>query len=201
RFHPQAEEVGRWKLTVADARGEEVTSFQGHGNPPGEIAWDGRSKEGRPVTPGLTYSYVFEAFDKAGNKRRFVGPGFRVSAYRTAGAEGPVMLFSGAELSGSDGDHDLSSDAGADPDDARGIGLSQVLIVCPGARSGPNKSLGTLTTLCSRFLATGSRSRCAPRCASGAPRPAAGAQPRTARRQRRREEGAPREEGKELEHE
>ncbi len=123
RFHPQADDVERWKLTVADARGEEVTSFQGRGNPPHEIAWDGRSKEGRPVTPGLTYSYVFEAFDKAGNKRRFVGPGFRVSAYRTAGAEGPVMLFSGAELSGSDGNHDLSSDAGANPDDAPPIVL------------------------------------------------------------------------------
>ena len=126
RFHPQAEDVERWKLTVADARGEEVTSFQGHGNPPGEIAWDGRSKDGRPVTPGMTYSYVFEAFDKAGNKRRFVGRGFRVSAYRTAGAEGPVMLFSGAELSGSDassGAGELSSDGSGNPDAAPPIVL------------------------------------------------------------------------------
>ena len=36
------------------------------------------------VTPGLTYSYVFEAFDRAGNKRNIVGPGFTVPAYRIA---------------------------------------------------------------------------------------------------------------------
>ena len=52
--------------------------------PPEEITWDGRSSRGEPVTPGLTYSYVFEAFDRAGNKRNFVGEGFRLTAYRLA---------------------------------------------------------------------------------------------------------------------
>jgi len=54
----------RWKLTVADSRGQTVALFEGKGDPPKEIVWDGRSVSGVPVTPGITYSYVFEAVDK-----------------------------------------------------------------------------------------------------------------------------------------
>jgi len=98
RFRPEFEGVERWKLTVADSRGESVVSFEGKGDPPAEIAWDGRSKNGTPVLPGLTYSYVFEAVDRAGNKRNFVGQGFQVSAYRLDGEDGPLLAFTGAEL-------------------------------------------------------------------------------------------------------
>ena len=82
RFRPQVEGVERWKLTVANARGEAITTFQGRGDPPEEIVWDGRTAQGEPATPGLRYSYVFEAFDRAGNKRNFVGEGFQLTAYR-----------------------------------------------------------------------------------------------------------------------
>jgi hypothetical protein len=60
--------------------------------------WDGRSASGTPVTPGLTYSYVLEARDKAGNKRNFVGQGFKVSSYRFETAEGPTMTLTAREL-------------------------------------------------------------------------------------------------------
>ena len=50
------------------------------------------------MTPGLTYSYVFEAFDKAGNKRNVVGQGFAVTAYRIDAPEGQTLLFSATEL-------------------------------------------------------------------------------------------------------
>jgi hypothetical protein len=92
RFHPQVTEVKRWKLTV--------TTYAGEGAPPREIVWDGRSKSGEPVVPGLTYSYVFEAYDRAGNKRNFVGDAFTVSAFRLQSAEGPILVFSGRELAG-----------------------------------------------------------------------------------------------------
>jgi hypothetical protein len=98
RFRPEVEGVERWKLTVANSRGESVASFEGRGEVPAEIAWDGRSKSGAPVMPGLTYSYVFEAVDRAGNKRNFVGRGFQVNAYRIDAADGPVLVFTGAEL-------------------------------------------------------------------------------------------------------
>src|SRR5207249_2707310 len=69
RFHPQVKGVERWRLVIADSRGNAVASYMGHGDPPAEIAWDGRSAGGAPAVPGLTYSHVFEAWDRAGNKR------------------------------------------------------------------------------------------------------------------------------------
>jgi len=98
RFQPSVKDVERWKLMVADSKGQTVTTFQGKGDPPKEIAWDGRSQNGALVTPGLTYSYIFEAYDRAGNRRNFVGEGFRVSAYRLESPDGPVLVFSGQML-------------------------------------------------------------------------------------------------------
>jgi len=97
-FRPDVKGVEQWTLTIVDAHGEAVASYSGRGTPPREIAWDGRSKAGGPITPGLTYSYVLVAHDRAGNKRSFVGQGFRVAAYRLDTAEGPIMVFSGREL-------------------------------------------------------------------------------------------------------
>jgi hypothetical protein len=98
RFQPDLKGVESWKLSIVNARGEAVQSFSGKGEPPHEITWDGRSASGAPVVPGLTYSYMLEAHDKAGNKRNFVGQGFKVSAYRVDAAEGPIMAMSAREL-------------------------------------------------------------------------------------------------------
>lgn len=98
RFKPQVEGVERWRLLVANARGEAIKTFQGRGDPPKEIVWDGRSDKGDPATPGLRYSYVFEAFDRAGNKRNFVGEGFQLNAYRIDTPTGPVLVCAGSTL-------------------------------------------------------------------------------------------------------
>lgn len=98
RFRPDVKNVERWKLTVADSRGEMVATYQGSGDPPAEIAWDGRTRDGGQAAPGLTYSYVFEAVDRAGNKRNFVGQGFEVPAYRVDTPRGPRLVFPGRDL-------------------------------------------------------------------------------------------------------
>ena len=98
KFQPNVKGVERWKLVVADSKGELVRTFEGKGDPPKEITWDGRTQSGKLVTPGLTYSYYMEAFDKAGNKRNFVGEGFKVSAYRADTPAGPVLVFSGMSV-------------------------------------------------------------------------------------------------------
>jgi hypothetical protein len=98
RFQPNVKGVERWKLVVLDSKGEVVRTYEGKGDAPKEISWDGRTQGGTLVTPGLTYSYYFEAFDKAGNKRNFVGEGFKVSAYRVDSAAGPVLVFSGQSV-------------------------------------------------------------------------------------------------------
>jgi hypothetical protein len=97
-FRPGVEGVDRWKLLIADSRGETVAAFEGKGQPPKAIRWDGRLRNGALMIPGRTYSSVFEAYDRAGNKRHFVGEGFVVSAYRLESPAGPVMVFSAASL-------------------------------------------------------------------------------------------------------
>ncbi|HEX5632445.1 MAG TPA: hypothetical protein VFX50_04425 [Gemmatimonadales bacterium] len=98
RVRPDVKGVERWRLVVVNARAESVAVYQGKGDPPREISWDGRSTNGDPVLPGASYSYVFEARDKAGNKRNFVGEGFRVNSFRYGTNEDPVLLFAGQEL-------------------------------------------------------------------------------------------------------
>ena len=98
RMRPDIKGAERWRMVVVNARAESVAVYQGKGDPPREIAWDGRSTNGDPVLPGASYSYVFEARDKAGNKRNFVGEGFRVSSFRYGDDGFPVLLFAGSEL-------------------------------------------------------------------------------------------------------
>jgi hypothetical protein len=113
RFRPDVKGVERWKLLVANSRGETVATFQGKGEPPEDISWNGRAQNGAPVVPGLTYSYAFEAYDRAGNKRNFVGQGFAVSAYRIDGPPGPTLLFSAKDLTGARSDPIVLEAAGA----------------------------------------------------------------------------------------
>lgn len=49
------------------------------------------------MPPGYTYSYVVEAWDRAGNKRNFVGKGFALPAYRVTASGGLSFLFPGSE--------------------------------------------------------------------------------------------------------
>jgi len=98
RVRPDVKGVERWRLLVVNARAESVAVFEGKGDPPREIDWDGRSTNGDLVVPGASYSYVFEARDRAGNKRNFVGEGFRVETFRYGDAESPVLLFSAQQL-------------------------------------------------------------------------------------------------------
>ncbi len=99
KFRPALTDVERWRLTIADSRSGEVRSFEGKGKPPKQIGWNGLSQAGTPMPPGYTYSYIVEAWDRAGNKRNFVGKGFGLPAYRIETKEGLVFLFPGSDLS------------------------------------------------------------------------------------------------------
>jgi len=104
RFRPELEGVDQWSLTVADSRSNTVASFSGKGKPPKEIAWDGRDSQGHVAPAGLTYSYVLQATDKAGNKRSFPGQGFELPPYSRDEKGRTTMVFPLAKLDeGSDG--------------------------------------------------------------------------------------------------
>ena len=93
RFRPALEDVDRWRLVIADSRADTVAVFDGRGEPPDEIIWDGRTQDGAPMLPGVRCSYVLEAWDEAGNRRNFVGPGFELPAYRITSDAGTVLMF------------------------------------------------------------------------------------------------------------
>lgn len=81
RFRPKVTGVEQWGLEVADSRGRTVAWFQGSGNPPLEITWDGTTIDGRRARSDLTYWCVLNATDKAGNRRSFIGDSFRIAPY------------------------------------------------------------------------------------------------------------------------
>lgn len=98
RFRPALKDVASWRMTIADSRSRTVAVYEGKGEPPEELGWNGCSKDGKPMPPGLTYSYVLEAIDRAGNKRNFVGKGFELPAYALETPKELVLMFSGDEL-------------------------------------------------------------------------------------------------------
>ncbi len=108
-FTTDLKSVQSWTLLVVDSRGQEVVQFAGKKNPPKQIDWDGRKQDGSLALPGLTYSFVLEAYDKAGNKRRFVGEGFKLEAYRREHDNGPEFLIAGNQW------RDAAKEAGKNP--------------------------------------------------------------------------------------
>ncbi len=98
RFCPRLEGVESWQLTIVDSRSDTIAVFDGRGEPPKEIAWDGRRRDGQPAAPGLVYSYVLEAADKAGNRRTFPGEGFEIPPYRIDETDRVIHLFAARSL-------------------------------------------------------------------------------------------------------
>ena len=93
RFRPELSGVETWGMEIADSRGKTVARFQGDGKPPKEIAWDGMTTDGKTARSDLTYSYVLNAADKAGNKRSFVGDAFTLPPHVTESKDGVSMSF------------------------------------------------------------------------------------------------------------
>jgi hypothetical protein len=103
RFRPQLKGVASWSLVIADARGGEVARFGDKGSPPDDIGWNGEALDGTYGLPGRSYSFVVEAADRAGNKRRFVGDGFELPAYALETDAGVALVMSQADVTSEDG--------------------------------------------------------------------------------------------------
>ncbi len=101
-FQPEAPEMASWKLTIVDSRGKPAVVRQDQGTPPASLVWDGRRDDGEPAWPGLTYSFILETVDPAGNERTVSGRGFSLPAYRLTGEKENVLVFSGNQITNAD---------------------------------------------------------------------------------------------------
>ncbi len=59
--------IENWTLSIKDLKGRAVKTFEGTGEPPREIDWDGAAADGKPVADGA-YNYAFLTVDQAGNR-------------------------------------------------------------------------------------------------------------------------------------
>lgn len=73
-FNPvYGSDVREWKLFIKDEKGSLFKQWEGEGAPPRNIFWDGRSKDGVMLNPGITYIYSAEAKDALGNVSKVIG--------------------------------------------------------------------------------------------------------------------------------
>ncbi|MBN2070908.1 MAG: hypothetical protein JW814_05575 [Candidatus Krumholzibacteriota bacterium] len=97
-FRPGIGKVEKWNLTIADSRGRVIKTYSGKGRPPEEICWDGSTEEGIEAVPGLTYSFVVETWDRAGNPRSYIGDSFRLPPFYLVNDKRNVLVISGSEI-------------------------------------------------------------------------------------------------------
>lgn len=95
---PEGHKVKDWSLTVTDFRGSPFRTYQGGGNPPESLDWDGRGNNGEILRVGYPYSYVFTQTDKGTNTYNHAGVSFRIPAldYRQDGDR--VLEIAGGHL-------------------------------------------------------------------------------------------------------
>jgi flagellar hook assembly protein FlgD len=59
-----------WQLKIEDPEGREFISFEGEGNPPSTVVWDGYSRTGDLVRSATEYPLHFTVKDEVGNEAR-----------------------------------------------------------------------------------------------------------------------------------
>lgn len=95
---PEGHDVKSWELAITNFRGSRVKVFEGGGDPPDRIRWDGRTSRDEMLQVGYPYSYVFSVTDKGTNTYNYAGVSFRIPAldYERQGSR--VLALSGGEL-------------------------------------------------------------------------------------------------------
>ncbi len=74
--------VDMWKIEIYNSAGKLVRTFEGKGNPPKVIKWDGFDDQGNPaVIPGELFHYRLTLSRRSGAKRRMLSEPFGVKGY------------------------------------------------------------------------------------------------------------------------
>jgi hypothetical protein len=95
---PPVHQARRWALTVTDFRGAPFRHFEDKGQPPGQVAWDGRGDLNEMLQVGYPYSYVFSVTDKGTNTYNYAGISFRIPAVDYREKNERRLEFTGDEV-------------------------------------------------------------------------------------------------------
>ena len=95
---PEGHKPRHWQLTITDFRGSPCRNYEGGGEPPRMVSWDGKTDSGEMLRVGYPYAYVFTTTDKGTNTYNYAGESFRLPAldYREDGDR--VLELAGGEL-------------------------------------------------------------------------------------------------------
>lgn len=95
----------RWSLSLVDEDGKPIRSFEGQGEPPASVAWDGKTDAGDWIRAGHAYSAVYKFSDAgtpAAPARTVLGQPIRFEGLVRETAEGRVLGLDTSELFGTD---------------------------------------------------------------------------------------------------
>ena len=95
---PEGHKVKSWQLAVTDFRGSPFRTYEGGGQAPDRLDWDGLGDNDEMLQVGYPYSYVFTVVDKGTNTYNHAGVSFRIPAldYRQDGDR--VLEIAGGQL-------------------------------------------------------------------------------------------------------
>ncbi len=80
-----------WEFDVVDSAGSVFRKYSGEGLPPEEIAFDGRSSEGKWIDVGQSYSGVVNYWDSAGRPHTAAGSPFAVAGMGLKDSSGFIL--------------------------------------------------------------------------------------------------------------
>jgi hypothetical protein len=102
--------VADWDVFLKDEKGSLFKQWSGAGDPPRNMFWDGRGKDGTMMNPGITYFYSAETKDELGNMSKVVGRKLIVKGilYKEMGEW--VVALRGDRTWGGDGSTAISDD-------------------------------------------------------------------------------------------
>lgn len=68
----------KWELIVIDSAGGLVKQFEGGGNPPLSVKWDGKDKNDKIIKTGTIYSYLIKLTDETEKVKTIAGKPFAI---------------------------------------------------------------------------------------------------------------------------
>jgi hypothetical protein len=123
-----------WSLSVVDEEGKPIRRFEGAGQPPEKIVWDGVSDQGERIRAGHAYSAVYKVSQSTATSRTVMGQRIHFEGLVHPAGEGRLIGLDSSALFGSNRQNKELSPKGrsllrAAADSVRRHGFGQPLLL------------------------------------------------------------------------